>query len=272
MPELPEVETIARDLRGLLIGASIRDVRVRDGRVVRGMTPPAFRRKLRGRVIADVFRRGKAIIFPFAGSPEYLVVQLMMTGQLIAGASSLPQKDSRIIFSLSSGGFLHYNDQRLFGRLQIVKDLSELKYFQILGPEPLTKDFNAGWIERLLSRRKAPIKSVLMDHTFVAGIGNIYASEILFESGIDPRRPASSLNKEEYRILLKKITGVLRRAIKQRGTSMNNYRDSAGQKGGFMKSIKVYGRENEKCPRCSAKIQRLVQSGRSTFFCEGCQN
>lgn len=272
MPELPEVETITRDLRGILTGASIDDTKILDGRVIRGMSLPAFKNKLKGRVIADISRRGKAIVISFEKNPERLVVQLMMTGQLIASASPAPQKDSRIIFSLSSGGFLHYNDQRLFGRLQIVQDLSELKYFRILGPEPLTGDFNAGWMAAFLPRRKAPIKSVLMDHTFVAGIGNIYASEILFESGIDPRRPACSLKKEEYAVLLGKITGVLRRAIRQRGTSMNNYRDSAGNKGGFMSSIKVYGRENEQCLRCSSQVRKLVQSGRSTFFCEGCQN
>jgi len=272
MPELPEVETITRDLRRSLTGTFVERIRVYDGRVIRGMSAAAFKRRIRGRRVTDVVRRGKAIVFFFAENSGHLVAQLMMTGQLIVSSSSAPQKDSRIVFSLSSGAFLHYNDQRLFGRLQIVENLSELKYFRILGPEPLTKDFNAGWMKDALSRRKAPIKSVLMDHTFVAGIGNIYASEILFESGIDPRRPASSLKPAEYEVLLKEITAVLRRAIRQRGTSMNNYRDSAGQKGGFINSIKVYGRENKECGRCSSPIQKLVQSGRSTFFCQRCQN
>jgi len=166
---------------------------------------------------------------------------------------------------------LNYNDQRLFGRLTLFEKLEDVKHFSILGPEPFDAAFNPSFMNEALKRRNVAIKTVLMDHTFVAGIGNIYASEILFRSGISPRRAARRLKFNEIKRLHEMTLEVLEEAITHRGSSMRNYRDGNGEKGTFNKLIKVYAREGENCERCWTPIVKIVQSGRSTFYCKKCQ-
>ncbi|MCB9771685.1 MAG: bifunctional DNA-formamidopyrimidine glycosylase/DNA-(apurinic or apyrimidinic site) lyase [Candidatus Omnitrophica bacterium] len=271
MPELPEVETIVRDLRKKIIDLQITDITIHDGRVVRQSTYKEFSRKLKNQSIAHVSRRGKAIIIELTYPKSFLVVQLMMTGQLIVSSDSIPQRDTKVSFQLSNKNCLHYNDYRTFGRLQVVVSLDEIPYFKALGPEPLEKNFTVSWLTQELKKRKMPIKPLLLNHMFVAGIGNIYASEILFASGIDPRRPALSLGKEEISLLHRVTKKILQQAIRHRGTSMNTYRDATGAKGKFMNRIKVYGREKEACYSCDSVLVREFQAGRSTFYCPECQ-
>lgn len=266
MPELPEVETIRRDLVKSIQGQRIVSVVVNDARVLR---QPAkdFVNRLKGQKIEAVIRRGKALIFELE-SREFLVVQVMMTGQLVVNGTM--DKHSHIVFNLDKDQLL-YNDQRVFGQLRVVKDLKEIKHFTILGPEPFDNAFNADYVGVYLNKTSRPIKSVLLDHIFVAGIGNIYASEILFQSKISPERLGRQIKKTEIPILLAKTREVLNHAIKLRGSSMRNYRDGAGQKGNFNKVIQVYARTNAPCNVCKAPIIRLVQAGRSTFYCKKCQ-
>lgn len=271
MPELPEVETIVRDLRQRICGLNIINVKVHDGRVIRQVSENEFCRKLVGQRIASIIRRGKAIIIEFNDAKGFLVVQLMMTGQLIFSSQNSPEGATKVSFQLSNKCYLHYNDWRTFGRLLVVSNIDEIAYFKVLGPEPLEKDFTVSWLRQRLKQRKTPIKPLLLNHTFVAGIGNIYASEILFASRIDPRRPAMSLQEREIVLLHRTIRQILQAAILYRGTSINTYRDALGQKGKFINRVKVYGREHEQCHSCATQLVREFQSGRSTFYCPECQ-
>ena len=274
MPELPEVETIRLDLERLILGRRLKDVVVRDSRVVREQTAKEFIQTLVGKSVQSVSRRGKALILVL--QPQgFLVVQPMMTGQFLFLPDSqpaVPSSATKIIFHFADGNRLFYNDHRLFGRLFCTPRLADVKFLRNIGPEPLEKDFSLFWLTEQLSKRKLPIKSFLMNQSFLAGIGNIYASEILFRSRIHPERPAQSLRTPEIRRLFQMIPKVLREAIASRGTSMLTYRDAAGERGKFLNRIQVYGRDQENCRRCRSLIQKIVQSGRSTFFCGTCQS
>ena len=267
-----------------------------------------FIKKIKGCRIDDIYRRGKAIIirlidlFPNEGDFSnyaigrkkviltttnafskrkvnkacgYLVIQLKMTGQLIYGEDLKTienLKETKVTFKLSDGHYLNYNDQRLFGRLSFVKRLEDHPYLQSIGIEPLSDGFNAEWLKKELKQRKTPVKMLLMKQEFLAGIGNIYASEILFHARIHPKKSARTLNVSQVQSLCVETKDILKRAIKFRGSSMRNYRDSFGEKGRFMSQIKVYGRENEACFNCKTPITRIVQGARSTFFCKKCQH
>jgi formamidopyrimidine-DNA glycosylase len=272
MPELPEVETVRRDLTKHILGQRIRKVIVLDHRVIRGVSAEQFTKQLTGRTIQDISRRGKAIICHLENG-SFFIIQLMMTGQMVY-TRVLPDvllKETKVVFELSNGTYLTYNDQRLFGRLTLHKKLEDVKHFSILGPEPFDPSYNPAFIKEALKRKSVAIKTALMDHTFVAGIGNIYASEILFRSGISPKRPANRLKRDEIERMHKITMEVLEEAIVHRGSSMRNYRDGFGEKGTFNKLIKVYAREGESCLQCKAPILKIVQGGRSTFYCKKCQ-
>ncbi len=271
MPELPEVETIVRDLHKRILGLTIIGLKIHDGRVIRQKSFAEFSRRLKNRSFEDISRRGKAIIIALDGKNDFLIVQLMMTGQLIYSTSEIPGRDTKVTFKLSNGACLHYNDYRTFGRLQVVAAIEEIPYFGRLGPEPLEKTFTLEWLKSALVKRKTPIKPLLLNHTFVAGIGNIYASEILFLSRIHPHRQAGSLAGTEISALHQNIRSILKEAIRYRGTSMNTYRDTKGEKGTYINRIQVYGRENEECHVCQTNVIREFQSGRSTFYCPQCQ-
>jgi formamidopyrimidine-DNA glycosylase len=267
MPELPEVETIRRDLTREIVGHTIEKVQIIDPRVLR--TPPQdFIRRLQGMRIKQVSRRGKALIIHLS-SGEYLIAQVMMTGQLVVNQARA--KHTRLAFKLSKAAELLYNDQRVFGQLRVVSSLDEVKYFRILGPEPFSAGFNDKYIQAYLKKTGRPIKSVLLDHTFVAGVGNIYAAEILFRCKIDPQRQATKIKPREAVCLQKKTREVLKQAINARGSSMRNYLDAAGKKGSFVRLMRVYAREGRPCLVCGHGIQRIAQGGRSTFYCMKCQ-
>ncbi len=269
MPELPEVETMKRDLQKKILGLSIEDVFVYDDRVIKDLKAQKFKEKMKGKRIEAIERRGKSIIFTLYPS-SFLVIQVKMTGYFVYGEhlkESQNLKETKVVFKLSNDKYLNYNDQRLFGWLIYTDKLDDVPYLCSLGPEPLNGDFRLDDFKG----RKTPIKPLLMNQEFVAGIGNIYASEILFAAGINPRKQAKRLTEKEIKLLHKYTVGILTEAIRCRGTSMRNYRDADGNKGNFMNRIKVYGRENEKCVSCRSLIKRIVQSGRSTFFCGVCQ-
>lgn len=269
MPELPEVETIKRDLEKKIKNQTIDDIAVFDDRVIKDLSPRTFIRRIKKTSIKGITRKGKALIITF--DPQgYLVVQLKMTGQLIYSQTK-GSKDTKVTFKLSNGHYLHYNDQRTLGWLIYVRNLAEVGYLNGLGPEPLSKSFNSAWLREALQRRKGPIKPLLMNHQFVAGIGNIYASEILFKAHIHPLRSSNRLTDDEVELLHHSTVDILNEAIAHRGSSMRDYRDASGEKGQFNQRIKVYGRRNEACVDCGTSIERIVQAGRSTFYCKTCQ-
>jgi formamidopyrimidine-DNA glycosylase len=265
MPELPEVETIRRQLARAIQGKTITRVRVVDARVIRAPAPAAFVRGLRGERISGVERKGKLLIFTLSGT-KALCVHLKMTGQLLYPGNG---ERARVVFGFSDGTQLDFNDQRLFGELRLCDDWRTLEFIQKLGPEPreLTR---AQFIQRCAAK-KTKIKPLLMDQEFIAGVGNLYAAEALFRARLDPRRPAASLSDKEAGGLYDALTAVLNEAIAHGGSSVDDYVHVDGSKGGYNAYHAVYGKEGKPCAACGGKIMRSVQGGRGTYWCPRCQ-
>ncbi len=273
MPELPEAETIVRDLRRRITGHTITGVQVVHADVLApGLSPDALARALVGRSINEVGRRAKNIVLRFRGGP-ILVVNLGMTGRLVVGtaprASELRHVAVRI--ELDSGGPLLYDDIRRFGRFDLYSPEQWREREAEFGVEPLSEAFTAEHLHALTSRSRTPIRNWLLDQRKVAGIGNIYANEALFRARIHPARPANTLSMQEAARLRDAIRDVLREAIEVRGTTLRDYRDASGEAGGFEPLLKIYGREGQPCPNCRTPIERLVLGNRSAFYCPHCQ-
>lgn len=272
MPELPEVETVKNDLAAVIVGRRVQRCQVLDRRVVTGSVP-SFIHALQGKIFGSPTRRAKAILIPLIPE-QFLVIQLRMTGQFLYQRSSdlsTEVNHVRLVMDLDDGSRLFYIDQRMFGKLSCVSDPMDIPYIAKAGPEPLGDEFTTAYLMDALRSRKGPIKTVLLNQDIVAGLGNIYVSEALFAAGIHPATPGKAISRADAVRLRARIREILNEAIAHRGTSMRNYRDASGQKGGFMDLIKVYGRAGESCPRCAGAIERMVQAGRSTFFCPSCQ-
>lgn len=290
MPELPEVETIRRDLSTLL-GNKIVALKIFSSKTA-SHSAAFFVKTLVGQKLIKIERRGKLLILSFANG-FFLLIHLKMTGQLIfqstkikiVGGHSLgegsydksvggqlPNKHTRAVFYFSNGGELFFNDLRKFGYLKLVKK-SELE--KILknnyGPEPLTPEFSADRLREIIKTRKTNIKAVLLNQKLIAGLGNIYVDEALFAAKISPKRIASKLKFAEISLLVKEINRLIKKAIEYRGTTFNNYVDSRGRKGNFSKLLKVYGRGGEKCLICGRAILKVKLAGRGTHYCPNCQ-
>lgn len=264
MPELPEVETVARSLRPRLVGRTIRAVAPLDAKY-----RPLLAAGLTGRTFGPVTRRGKYLLLDLGGG-EALMVHLRMSGRLLFQARRLADRFDRVEFKLEKG-WLVYRDMRKLGELAIV-DPGEID--RKLGPEPLGDAFTLPCLKALLARSKSPVKPFLLDQKKIAGIGNIYASESLFRARIDPATRSCDVTPAAARRLHRAIRETLGRAVDALGTSLGDaadYRDADGRAGGFQNQLAVYGRTGEPCPACGAKIQRLVQAQRSTFYCQHCQ-
>ncbi|HEX2190290.1 MAG TPA: bifunctional DNA-formamidopyrimidine glycosylase/DNA-(apurinic or apyrimidinic site) lyase [Longimicrobiaceae bacterium] len=271
MPELPEVETIVRDLARLLPGAVVRDVRVVHPDLVGGEDAAAFAEGLRGATVREVTRRAKNILVHT--DRGLLVVNLGMTGRLLVRSPDDPAPTHLgVRFALADGRELDYHDVRRFGCLQRYADAEWARREEELGVEPLSGDFTAEWLYGAAQKSRVAVKTWLMDQRRVVGVGNIYASEALFRARIDPRRPASSLRREEAARLVEAVREVLREAIDFRGTTLMDYRDAGGERGAFAERLRVYDREGEPCRTCGRPVRRVVQGGRSTFFCAHCQS
>jgi formamidopyrimidine-DNA glycosylase len=288
MPELPEVETVVRQLAELLPGRRIRNVDVIHSDLLRE-SPTSFRRALLGSTIESVGRRGKNILLVLA-PPGMLVVNLGMTGQLLffppttsnstegveprpsSEATEEPPSHLALAFKLEPSGRLLYSDTRRFGSFRRFNPAEWEGESARLGPEPLSTELTPGVFHRRLAASGSPIRSWLLDQTRIAGIGNIYASESLFRAGIHPKRPARSLGPKESERLLAAIRDVLSDAIRARGTTFRDYRTASGDRGGFGPSLQVYGQEGNPCPRCKVPIERIVFANRSAFLCPICQS
>ena len=268
MPELPEVETIRRDLSRDLKGKRIKDVEILNAKVIKEPRPQEFKKRLKGAVFKDFLRRAKVLAVKLS-SGDYLVVHLRMTGQLVYSAKK--EEKARVIFVLANGKYLNFNDQRLFAELRLVDDWQKLEFVQGLGPEPLEKTFTAKKLKTMLAGKKTKIKPLLLDQTFIAGIGNLYAQEALFVAGIMPTRAANKLSGNEVSKLYSAIQKVLRKAIELKGSSVDNYLNGRGEQGKYHLRLKVYDRQGEPCLRCKTTIKKISLGGRGTCFCPKCQ-
>jgi formamidopyrimidine-DNA glycosylase len=279
MPELPEVETIKNDLQKTVCGKKIVRVEIHNPKVIRQPAAAAFKRSVEGLRIKRILRRGKLLILELSDA-KFLTVHFKMTGQLVLRRPPSVKKkltavalsgksSSRVTFYLSSGMILDFNDQRLFGELRLIDDWHKLKFIRKLGPEPF--DLTLADFKDMLAKRKTRIKPLLMDQEFIAGIGNIYASEILFRAKINPERPVRDLTPQEQIVLYREMLKVLKSAIKHGGSSVDDYVRVSGKNGDYARFHRVYGRKGKPCFVCSNVIKRITQGGRGTFFCPRCQ-
>ena len=266
MPELPEVETIKTDLQRIILGKKILRINIHNTKVIRQIPPAVFKKSLEGLRIKSIFRRGKLLVLELSNG-KFLTVHLKMTGQLVIPGGS---KTSRLSFVLSGGTILDFNDQRLFGELRLVSDWKKLKFIQRLVPEPF--DLTLADFRYMLSKRKTEIKPLLLDQSFISGIGNIYAAEILFHAKIHPQTRAYSLTEDKQRVLYRQIRAVLKNAIKHGGSSVDDYVRVSGKNGDYARFHRVYGREGKPCFVCSIPVKRIAQGGRGTYFCPKCQS
>ncbi|HXH20724.1 MAG TPA: bifunctional DNA-formamidopyrimidine glycosylase/DNA-(apurinic or apyrimidinic site) lyase [Dehalococcoidia bacterium] len=269
MPELPEVETIRRDLEPRLVGRRITRVEIAPDRVpvLEGIDEASFREGVAGARIEGLDRRGKFLIFEL-DTGSRLVVHLRMTGKLLLDNAPLAGH-LRATFTLDDGSTLRFTDLRKFGRLWLVGSLTPL--LDKIGPEPLSEGFALEHLAAALLNRKAPVKSVLLDQRRIAGIGNIYADEALFEAGILPARQGGGLSGEEVARLHAAIRTVLLRGVESRGASFRDYLDASGESGSMQMYVKVFRRTGKPCYVCGAGIERTRVGGRSTHFCPVCQ-
>ena len=259
MPELPEVETIVRGLRPRLVGRRILTAECTCARVLRG--DPA---QLAGLRVAAINRRAKFMVVEFEETPIRLTIHLGMTGKLLA--DGVPGTHTHAIFTLDDGVLL-YDDIRQFGRIEISEGPNVR--VGVLGPEPL--DLPADDFAARLRKHKVRIKALLLNQKFLGGVGNIYADEALHRAGIQPRADSSRLSRPRAFRLHAAIQEVLRESIEHGGSSISDYVDSAGERGEFQESHRVYGREGLPCPACGAPIKRIVVAQRGTHYCPKCQ-
>lgn len=287
MPELPEVETVRSQLAAEIVKKKIKDINISMSKLIK--SPLAqFKRVVINSKIKAVKRRAKILIIGLVNGYSILV-HLKMTGQLIYkaknkitggghpikdGTKNLPNKYSHIFFIFSDGTKLFYNDLRQFGYMRLVKtsELPELFEQSKLGPEPMESNFTYEVFERLLKNKKnSKIKPLLMDQTFVSGIGNIYAIESCFAAGIKPTRRVGTLSKLEKKKLYQNLMRILKLAITKQGTSAKNFVDAYGEPGNYVPLLKIYGRVGEPCVKCKTMIKAIHLGGRGTTYCPKCQ-
>jgi formamidopyrimidine-DNA glycosylase len=274
MPELPEVETIVRDIRPALVGRTLGRVSLSHDDILRGVSRRRLLRDLPGSTVESVFRRAKHAVLDFG--ERRLVVQPGMTGSLIVYDRPLEPDEARYAVlraRLDDGRELVYRDVRRIGKLLLLDGRTWRKYTEAIGPEPLDPDFTAERLGAALGRSRQAIKKVIMDQGHLAGVGNIYANEALFAAGIDPSKAARRLTPDDHRRLHREIQRILRAAIDSNGTTVRDYRTGTGEPGNFQLELLVYEREGEPCRRCGTRLAGThAIDGRITVFCHRCQS
>ena len=287
MPELPEIEIVKRSLFKMINKAKIIDIKIKN-KNLRYRIPHTFSTSLINEKILKISRRSKYLIFHF--EKKLLLAHLGMTGKLLLMKScdntifktsfyydlNIQQNHNHIYFVLNNGLVLIYNDIRRFGFFKLFINIQSNKIFFLkkLGPEPFDKKFNLKYFENFTRNKKKNVKNLLMDQTFVGGLGNIYINEALFMSKIHPEKICSNLNKREKKNLILNIKKVLKNSISKGGSSIKDFMNSSGKSGNFQQFFKVYGKENKNCSRisCNGKIEKIFISNRSSFYCNKCQN
>jgi formamidopyrimidine-DNA glycosylase len=287
VPELPEVETVCRQLDPELAGSTIAALEVLDARWCRPVSPAELEAAVRGATITGLGRRGKYLLLGLDGA-RTLVMHLRMTGNLVLvegeskldpsegrrlyeGERSASERHLRARFRLGDGRELWFTDPRRFGEAFLVDDAGLDERFARLGVEPLSGDFTPEALGEMAAGRTAPLKSFLLDQSGVAGVGNIYADEALFRARLHPLSPAGSMKPEHLEALRDAVVAALEAGIDGGGASIDDYRDGRGEKGAMQDEFLVHTREGEPCPRCESPIVRIVVSGRSTYYCPSCQ-
>ncbi|MBP9717366.1 MAG: bifunctional DNA-formamidopyrimidine glycosylase/DNA-(apurinic or apyrimidinic site) lyase [Candidatus Pacebacteria bacterium] len=286
MPELPEVETVRLQLLHRLKGRTVTAVIVHHPKSVDHNAE--FSTLVTDKVIEHIDRIGKLMIFSFADTPDFfLLTHLKMTGQFLfldpsgnvrGGGHSLsptdthlPNRHTRISFTLDSGMQLFFNDMRLFGYVKIA-DTAEVEAARSkFGPEPITDDFDVDYFIKGLKRRKTPVKAALLDQSFVAGLGNIYVDEALFTAKVRPTRRSDRVTKAEAIDLAKAAGEIMNKSIKVGGTTFQHFVDTGGDNGNYTDYLQVFGKQGTPCPRCGTTIKKIRCAGRGTHFCTGCQ-
>lgn len=287
MPELPEVEVVRRQLREHILGKTISGVTVHHEKTTG--YDPQFQEKLCGLTIADIDRVGKLLIFSFVSEPDrFLLAHLKMTGQFFyvdpkqhvyGGGHShtpidtahLPGRHTRVSITFSDQTALHFNDMRLFGYTRVTSAEGVAGARRLFGPEPHTDEFDTDWFIRTVRKRRAPIKAVLLDQGYIAGLGNIYVDEALFRAQVRPTRRADRLTKKEASALAAAAGDVLRESISKGGTTFQNFLDTDGRTGNFSDELQVFDRTGLPCPRCKTPIKKIRAAGRGTHYCPRCQ-
>jgi formamidopyrimidine-DNA glycosylase len=288
MPELPEVETVRMGLAPVLEGYRLVKVETRRGDL-RVPFPKDFAKRLTGRQVKRLTRRAKYLLAEL-DRDETLVIHLGMSGRMAVYAEGKERKlgqyvydaapsgagngkHDHVVFETDAPARVVFTDHRRFGLMTLIDSgaIAEDKLFKGIGIEPLSKEFNAAWLARALAGKKTPIKSALLDQRVIAGLGNIYVCEALFRSRISPKRLAGKVRPETVAALADAIKAVLKDAIAAGGSSLRDYKKADGNLGNFQHHFAVYDREGEPCPGCRGVVKRIVQAGRSTFFCPTCQ-
>jgi len=287
MPELPEVETVCRQLDPELAGLAIEALEVLDARWCRPMPPGKLEAAVGGATIEGLGRRGKYLLLALDGA-RTLVMHLRMTGNLVLvegeekldpsegrrlyeGERSVSERHLRARFTLDDGRELWFTDPRRFGEAFLIEDAKLDARFAKLGVEPLSGAFTPVALGEMAAGRTAPLKSFLLDQSHVAGVGNIYADEALFRAQLHPLSPAGSMKPEHLEALRDAVVAALEAGIDGGGASIDDYRDGRGERGSMQDEFLVHTREGEECPRCDGVIVRIVVSGRSTYYCPSCQ-
>ncbi|MBU1178356.1 bifunctional DNA-formamidopyrimidine glycosylase/DNA-(apurinic or apyrimidinic site) lyase [Patescibacteria group bacterium] len=285
MPELPEVETIRRDLQRKIVGKKIARIQVCKPKIIKG-SKTALNKTLTGNFFTKINRRGKLLILELKKGEKFLLIHLKMTGQLIYQAQGkvtagghgwpqidkLPNKYSHIIFTFVDRSQLFFNDLRQFGYMKLVDENELQEVLKKFGIEPLTKGFTWTNFQQVMAGKKTSLKAVLLNQKLIAGIGNIYADEICFRAGVRPSRAVNKLSSAELRKIFNSCNIILKQAIKYRGTTFNDYVDADGNKGNFISRLKVYQRAGKKCQRCRRSvIEKIKIAGRGTHYCPRCQ-
>jgi formamidopyrimidine-DNA glycosylase len=270
VPELPETETIARDLHAAIAGVRVESVDVVRADVLRAGAR-ALRSQLAGRTVQRAWRRAKSIVLS-VDDQWHLVITPRFTGALILGAPDGPDAYACVRLRLADGRELRYTDVRRLGTVAFLDDDAFAEWSGAIGPEPLDPAFTAERFSGCVRGTKRAIKAVLMDQSRLAGVGNIYANESLWRAGIRPSRRAATLTARERETLHRELTAVLQESVAARGTSFRDYRDAYGQRGGFASRLQAYGRGGEPCARCGRALKSShAIDGRATVWCAGCQ-
>jgi formamidopyrimidine-DNA glycosylase len=274
MPELPEVETIVRDLRPALVGRQLGRVSLSHDDILRGVSRRRLVRDVSGATVHAVSRRAKHAVLDLGG--RRLIVQPGMTGSLIVYDRPLDADEARYAVlraPLDNGRELVYRDVRRIGKLLLLDEKGWRRYTDAIGPEPLATSFTPERFGEVLGGSRQAVKKVLMDQRHLAGVGNIYANEALFAAGIDPSKPARRLDADDHRRLHAELRRILRAAIRSNGTTVRDYRTGTGQSGSFQLELLVYGRDGEPCRHCGTRLVGThAIDGRITVFCHRCQS